>query len=159
MASFSIINSSNFPIWLSSEWKLEITVSINYNQVYFFFYSILPCWFLTQQEILKMHVLWNVAHKSLLLVRAAVSLWSTPSWIWWTWGSSLSSLRFRGLPEPLNLQGRKHQENHFLVRVLALPASSLNRTTSKTLCGMSVFRARLLRKKDKCVQQWFPRSL
>ena len=35
MARFSIIHSSNFPIWLFSEWKLEITVSINYNQVYF----------------------------------------------------------------------------------------------------------------------------
>lgn len=52
---------------------------------------------------------------------------------------------------PLNLQGRKHQENHFLVRVLALPVSSLTRTTSRTVCRMSVFRLRLLRKKDKRV--------
>ena len=61
-----------------------------------------------------MHVLWNGAHKSLLLVRGAVSPWGSP-WIRWTWGSSLSFLRFRGLSEPLESLGQEmSKETAFL---------------------------------------------
>lgn len=150
MASFSIINSSNFPIWLFSEWKLKITVSINYHQVYFLFYSILPHWFLTQQEIFQMHVLWNMVHKSLLLVRAAVSLWGSP------FLDLVNVEKFTELPQveiclsTLNFQCMNFQENCFLVRVLALSASSLTRTTSRTVCGMSVFRALLNQEGQTC---------
>lgn len=78
-----------------------------------------------------MRVLCNAAHKSLLLVRAAVSPPASP-WVWWTWWSSPSFLRFKGEPELLeSWEQETSRESASPARFLALPASRLTRATFK----------------------------
>lgn len=137
MATFSIINSSNFPIWLFSEWKLEITVSINYNQVHFSSTPFYPNSFSHSKKSFQCmsFEMWHINPGC---------WWELLSACWalagsrWALRSSRSVLRWRGSGEPLWLSRAGNVRRiGFLVKFLALPASSLTRATSrKALCNI-----------------------